>query len=80
MFLNGIEDWYRAFECDRFEEDGRVHKVTIDDGTKGGTGLRIRVRSQPDSEARACMPVDCRPSLRVLPSGIVRLEAKSVGI
>lgn len=39
--LSGMEDRSRAFECDRFEEDGRVHKVTmegkwlVDERTKG---------------------------------------------
>lgn len=39
--LSGMEDRNRAFECDRFEEDGRVHKVTmegkwlVDEKTKG---------------------------------------------
>lgn len=39
--LSGMEDRSRVFECDRFEEDGRVHKVTmegkwlVDERTKG---------------------------------------------
>lgn len=39
--LRGMEDRSRAFERDRFEEDGRVHKVTmegewlVDERTKG---------------------------------------------